>query len=291
MFTWPSGRIAKIVELLTSKRDACAWISIPYLRFYLIYFTIVSTTTLKFPLIRKLVLSSYLDVFGAVLILGVTLYKGFHQTVYMDGEMKFGVPVNEIWSYAMQGAYPLGIVSTIGAVFSLMSVRLIGKQNNVGNGIGVATTVNSGINDFLFGNLSAVITYPVSFVINTFCTYNWTTGIELRERDRYYYMINIGGLILGYALVYLGFRLFEDSWNWTLFHSIGITFGLSLGANFSTAFKYQETWLSWTIYNIFNLIKNVLLGNIANVAKYIFYLFNSVVTLTDWMSNGDREED
>jgi len=235
-------------------------------------------------------MSSYLDVFGALLILAVTLYKGFHQTVYFDGEMLFGVAVSDIWSYVMKGAYPLGILSTIGAVFSLLSARLIGKQNNVGNGIGIATTVNSGVNDFLFGNLSAVITYPVSFIINTYCTYNWTTGIQLRERDRYYYMINIGGMILGYALVYLGFRLFNDDWDWLLFHSIGITFGLSLGANFSTVFKYKETWLSWLIYNIFNLIKNILLLNLANVVKYIFYLFNSAITLTDWRMTGDRKK-
>lgn len=244
---------------------------------------------MKYPLIRKIVLSSYLDLFGAGLVLAVTIYKGFHQTLYYQGEMLFDTPVSELWSYTMDGAYPLGIFSTIGAVFSLLSARLIGKQNNIGNGIGVATTVNSGINDFLFGNLSAVITYPLTFIINTYCTYNWTTGIKLRERDSYFYWINIGGMVLGYALVYLGFSLFDDKWDWTLFHTVGITFGLSIGGNFSTALKYQETWLSWTIYNVFNLAKNVILGNIANVAKYIFYLFNSIVTLTDWKVNGDRE--
>ena len=179
-------------------------------------------------------------------------------------------------------------MSTIGAVFSLLSTRLIGKQNNIGNGIGVATTVNSGANDFLFGNLSAVITYPFSFFLNAFATLNWHKGITMRERDGYYYLINIGGLLLGYLLVYLGFRLFEDSWDMILFHSIGITFGLSLGANLCTALKYQETWLSWIIYNFFNLVKNFVLGNIANVVKYVFYLFNSIVTLTDWKANGDR---
>ncbi len=248
----------------------------------------MTTNALRFPLIRKIVLSSYLDVLGAVLVLGVTLYKGFHQTIYYQGEMQFGIPVNELWFYFTQGAFPLGILSTIGAVFSMLSTRLIGKQNNIGNGLGVATTVNSGIIDFLFGNRSAIITYPISFIINSFCTYNWTTGIQLRERDRLYYIINVGGLILGYALVYLGFRFFNDTIDLTLFHTVGITFGLSLGANFSTALKYQETWFSWIVYNIFNLAKNIVLGNIANVVKYIFYLFNSVVTLLDWKTNGDR---
>ena len=138
----------------------------------------MSAAVIRFPLIRKFVLSSYLDVFGAVLVFAVTLYKGFHQTLYYKGEILFGTPVSELWSYILNGAYPLGIMSTIGAVFSLLSTRLIGKQNNIGNGIGVATTVNSGANDFLFGNLSAVVTYPLTFVINTFCTYNWTTALN-----------------------------------------------------------------------------------------------------------------
>jgi len=249
----------------------------------------VTVASIRFPFIRKIVLSRYLDIFGAVLILGVTLYKGFHQTVYYQGGIQFGIPVNELWSYFMKGAYPLGVLSTIGAVFSLLSTRLIGKQNNIGNGIGVATTVNSGLNDFLFGNLSAVITYPFSFFLNAFATLNWHKGIILRERDVYYYLINIGGILLGYLLVYLGFRLFEENWDMILFHSIGITFGLSLGANFCTALKYKETWLSWIVYNVFNLVKNIVLGNIANVVKYIFYLFNSIVTLADWKVNGDRK--
>ena len=249
----------------------------------------MTAASIRFPLIRKIVLSRYLDVFGAALILGVTLYKGFHQTIYYQGEIQFGIPINELWSYFMKGAYPLGVLSTIGAVFSLLSARLIGKQNNIGNGIGVATTVNSGINDFLFGNLSAVITYPFSFFLNAFATLNWHKGITLRQRDVFYYIINLGGLLLGYLLVYLGFKLFEDSWDMILFHSIGITFGLSLGANLCTALKYKETWLSWIIYNFFNLVKNVVLGNIANVVKYVFYLFNSIVTLTDWKVNGDRK--
>ena len=72
---------------------------------------------------------------------------------------------------------------------------------------------------------------------------------------------------------------------------VSITFGLSIGANFANAFKYEETWLSWFFYNVVQLIKNIMLVNIANVAKYVFYLANSVVTLLDWKLNGDVELD
>ena len=51
-----------------------------------------------------------------------------------------------------QGAFPLGIVSMIGAIFSVLATRLVGKQNNWGNFIGIFTTITSGVIDYLFGN-------------------------------------------------------------------------------------------------------------------------------------------
>ena len=41
------------------------------------------------------------------------------------------------------------------------------------------------------------------------------------------------------------------------------------------------------IYNVVQLTKNLIQLNIANVAKYIFYMINATVTLFDWKFNGD----
>ena len=110
------------------------------------------------PVLRKIVHSTSLDLIGAVLIFGVCYYRNFHGTIYYEDSIHFGIPFKELWSYIQQGAYPLGILSTIGAIFSMLATRLTSKQNNWGNFIGIITTVNSGANDYLFGNASAIIT-------------------------------------------------------------------------------------------------------------------------------------
>lgn len=241
------------------------------------------------PILRKLVQSKHLDLFGILLVLGVCYYRSFHETIYYQGGIQFGIPINELWSYILQGAFPLGMLSMVGAVLSLLGTRLVGKQNNWGNLLNTFTAINSGILDFLFGNASAVITYPLSFFINTFAFTNWNKGQKIRKIDRNYFIIIITGLVIGFALVFLGAYLFGGRTDTTFLTIVSLTFGLSLGGNFCSALKYEESWLSWIVYNIVQLTKNIMQMNIANVAKYIFYLFNAFITLFDWKLNGDKE--
>jgi nicotinamide mononucleotide transporter len=217
----------------------------------------------------------------------VCIERDFHETYFHQGEMQFGVAITDIGDQIKNGAFPLGILSIIGAIFSMLSTRLIGKQNNVGNMIGVAATVNSGTIDYLFGNHSAIITYPISFLLNSLSVFKWHQGEKIRHKDLRYYLIFVGGILLGFALVYLGAYLFGGRTDHAFLIVVAITFGLSIGGNFANAFKYEETWLSWVIYNFVQLIKNLMILNIANVVKYIFYLFNAFITLFDWKLNGD----
>ena len=94
-------------------------------------------------------------------------------------------------------------------------------------------------------------------------------------------------MALGFALVYLGAHLFGGKTDHAFLIVVSVTFGLSVGGNFANAFKYEETWLNWILYNSVQLIKNMMIMNIANVVKYIFYLFNAVWTFLDWKMNGD----
>ena len=217
--------------------------------------------------VRSFVQSKYLDLFGATLVLVISIYNQYHLTYYFQGNVKFEVPFSEQIALIKQGAFPLGIFSTIGAVFSLLSTRFVGKQNNVGNIIGVFTTINSGTIDYFLGNHSAAITYPLTFIITYFAVIKWKKGEKIRKIDFNYYLINSVGLVLGYLLVYIGTEIF--------------------GANFSSALKYETTFLSWTIYNVVQLIKAFLQLNIANIAKYIFYMINAAITLGDWIWNRD----
>lgn len=239
--------------------------------------------------IRKVVQSDYLDVIGALLILGTCIHRDFHETVFQNGEIQFGVPIQNLLSAIKEGAFPLGILSTVGAIFSMLSTRFISKQKNSGNMIGVATTVNSGVIDFLFGNRSAIITYPISFFLNSLSVFKWRQGVKIRPKDLQYYLIFLFGIILGFVLVYLGAHLFGGKTEHSFLAVVSVTFGLSIGGNFANAFKYEETWINWIIYNIVQLVKNAMLQNIANIVKYIFYLFNAVLTLFDWKLNGDLE--
>ncbi|MEM6321410.1 MAG: nicotinamide mononucleotide transporter family protein [Bacteroidota bacterium] len=245
---------------------------------------------LRQPLLRKIVYSPSIDLFAAALILGVSVVRNFHGTVYQNGEIQFGVPFSDLWSTVTSGAFPLGIFSIVGAIFSVLATRLVGKQNNFGNLIAILTTISSGVIDYLFGNHSAVITYPLTFILHNIAFSKWKKGEKIRKRDMLYYLINLGGILVGFALVFLGAYLFGGRTDVTFLTLVSLIFGLSLGANFSNAFKYEETWLSWMIYNTIQLGKNALQLNLANVAKYIFYLFNAGITLFDWKLNGDASK-
>lgn len=247
-----------------------------------------NSAVVRYPVIRKIVQSTALDVLGAVLILAVCYYRNFHGTIYVDGEIRFGIPFSELGVQISHGAYPLGVMSMIGAVFSMLATRFVSKQKNSGNMIGIITTVNSGANDFLFGNGSAIITYPLTFLTHSLAYKRWSDGEKIRKRDGFYYVIISVAMVIAFGLVYLGAYLFGGKTEGFFLVIVAFAFGLSLGATFSNAFKYQETWFSWSIYNIVQLVKNILLVNIANVVKYVFYLFNAALTLVDWTYNGDR---
>lgn len=239
-------------------------------------------------LLRKITHSKYIDVVGVILVLSICIYKGFHETIYYQGGIQFGVPLRDFGNYILKGAFPIGLLSTIGAVISLLAARMIVKQQNLGNLIGVFTTINSGIIDYLFGNHSAIITYPLTFIIAILATKKWHNGEQIKKIDNRYWFLILAAFITSYTLVYLGFYLLGTTIDNVFFkHTVAIIFGISLVGNISTAFKYEQTFLTWSFYNVVQIIKNVIQGNIANVVKYIFYLINAILAFFDWKVNGD----
>ncbi len=242
----------------------------------------------KYPWVRQFVNSPYLDIFGALLILIISISRDFQGTMYLKGEILYSIPMNEIGEQMSQGAFPLGFLSIFAAMFSMLSTRFIGKQQNFGNVIGIFTTIVAGILDYLFGNASAIITYPLTFIIMNFAAFNWSKGEKIRKIDLKYYLINFIGLLVAFGLVYFGAYLFGGRTDSIFLNTVALTFGLSIGGNLCSALKYEETWLSWMIYNIVQLTKAILQLNFANVAKYIFYMANATVTLVDWKYNGDK---
>lgn len=239
-------------------------------------------------LLRSIVHSKYIDIVGVILVLSICIYNGFLETVYYQGGIQFGVPLSNFTEYISKGAFPIGFLSTIGAIVSLLAARMIVKQQNLGNLIGVFTTINSGIIDYLFGNHSAIITYPLTFIIAIIATKKWHYGERIKKADATYFLLIIAAFIVSYSLVWFGFYLFGTTIKNEFFkHTVAIIFGISLVGNISTAFKYEQTFLTWSFYNIAQILKNVIQGNLANVIKHLFYLVNAILTFFDWKLNGD----
>jgi nicotinamide riboside transporter PnuC len=53
---------------------------------------------------------------------------------------------------------------------------------------------------------------------------------------------------------------------------------------------YPDNWLMWQFYNVTKIIQNLLLMNVANVAKYAFYLFNAIIGYITWTDDRTKEK-
>lgn len=237
--------------------------------------------------VRTWVFSKYLDVFSAILIFSVSVGLGYQSTLYKGGKVLFNVSFSDWVSQMKEGAFPLGIFSIVGAIFSVLATRLVGKQNNLGNFIAIFTTINSGVIDYILGNKAAIITYPVTFIITILYTYNWSKGIKIRKVDTLYFVLLFVSMTMGVGLTLLGFYLFSDTVITPISILTSVVLGFSFFGNLATIFKYKETFFNWFIYNLIQLIKNSLQLNIPYVVKFLFYLINSLITFFDWNFNGD----
>ena len=218
--------------------------------------------------LQKITESKWMDVVGVVTVLTASIALGFHKT--------------EI------AGLPIGILSTVGAAVSMMGTRWATKRKNWGNAVGVVTSVNSAIVDYFLGNKAAFLTYPVSLIGNalSFLAWNRRENRIPRTLDRYYFWVAAGAFALAFALNYVGFTGFlthpiasEDvSKFWVTALITGITFSGTL----NMPRMYADTWVFWLVYNVLKLYQNILFGNVAFVAKYIFYLVNAVMAWRVW---------
>jgi uncharacterized membrane protein YfcA len=96
--------------------------------------------------------------------------------------------------------------------------------------------------------------------------------------------------LFSFALNYLAFKyLSHKSIDWKLFFAIAIPAGITFGGTFNTARMYPDNWFMWQFYNLTKIIQNIMLMNIANVAKYSFYLINAIFGYITW--NDDRKKE
>ena len=221
--------------------------------------------------IKSITNSKYLDIIGVVLVVGVSVYLEYYKTTYdfsFDGK-----------NYS----FYLGYFSILNTCLSMMATRLVTKKNNIGNFITTCNTFLSGSIDYLLGNIGAILTYPVSFIGNYVVFKAWKKSKVLRSVDFIFYRNIILGFLFSFVLNYIAFKyLSEKPVDWRLFLAITIPAGITFGGTFNTARMYPDNWFMWQFYNLTKAVQNLMLMNIANVAKYTFYFFNAIIGYITW---------
>lgn len=225
--------------------------------------------------IKSFTESIYLDIIGVIVVLGGSLYLGFHQTIkpfhFFD------------WTFEN---YPLGIQSVIGVTMSMMATRLVTRRNNMGNFISLFTTISACMVDYMFGNKAAILTYPVSFLGNYYAYHLWSKQTEIIPKgiDKGFFINFIYGFSISLFLNYIGFTQFlsQPLSNLPLFITSVIIAGLTFSGQFNTAKRYKENWFTWQVYNVIKFIQNLQMGNIAQLLKYVFYFFNALLGWITW---------
>lgn len=223
--------------------------------------------------------SIYFDILGVVLVVGIAIYSG-----YLGTNLAKYVDWGPITPYI-----PFGLISVINVGLSMLSTRLTGRIDNWGNIYGIVNVALSGTIDYILGNKTAYITYPITFIIYLLAIRYWNDTTEGKaETKSLSYKLYAGTLITAGAF---GVAYFINGtaydWNMNLLaHVTTITFALSLVANGFNAMKLTVQYPFWFVYNFVQLAKAFIQGNFANVGKYIFYIINSIGSGFIW---GDSE--
>jgi len=221
--------------------------------------------------------STLLDLFGVVLVVGVSIALGFHKTV-----------INGL---------PIGWFSTVGAAGSMMVTRLVTKRNNIGNLIGLVTAINAAMVDYYLGNEAAILTYPISFLGAGLSYIYWKRrNNKIPRKIDWVFFVNIGAaFVLAVILNYIGFTDFVSEpigGKMSKFLVTSAITGITYSGILNTPRMYADTWASWQIYNVLKLYQNILFGNVAYILKYCFYLFNAALAWFVWhwiRRNGESE--
>jgi len=239
--------------------------------------SILSLSEKTIKIIKSITNSTYLDIIGLIIVITASIALGYHNTEY---------------NFSFQGknfVFLLGYVSIVNTGLSMIGNRLVTKKNNIGNLITTCNTFLSGSIDYLLGNVGAILTYPVSFIGNYLVFNTWKKSKVLRSIDFIFYRNIVLGFVFSLILNYIAFKyLSEKEIDWKLFFAIAIPAGITFGGTFNTARMYPDNWFMWQFYNLTKIIQNLLLVNIANVAKYTFYFFNAIIGYITW--NDDRKK-
>jgi hypothetical protein len=230
-------------------------------------------------LIKKITNGNSLDYIGLLVVLIGSVSLGYHNT-----KIQFVFQKTEYY-------FPLGYFSILNVGFSMIATRLLTKKDNFGNLIHTFNTFLSGGIDYLLGNIGAILTYPVSIFANFLSFKIWKKKKILNNIDTIFYRNLAIGMFLSLTLNYIAFRyLSNKSIDWLVYFSIALPAGLTFGGTFNNIRMYPDNWMLWQIYNISKIMQSLVLLNIANTLKYIFYLINALLGYITWIDDKKQQK-
>lgn len=234
-------------------------------------------------ILSKIAKSKTMDALGVVIIVGTVIALGYYKTPLSAS--KFFANLHG----AFFTAYPIiGIVSTLSALASVLSTRYVAKLNNLGNVIGWINTIVQGILDFILGNVGAILTYPISVYLNWKAGKNWSTKYANgfgapKNFKKFLPALIISATVFSFTLNAIAYAV--SGWGFDpLFYFASITFAFSLMADVLNVYKMPAQWSFWFVYNFAQLGKALMMGNVANIAKYVYYIINSIVGGIYWLA-------
>ena len=226
--------------------------------------------------------SRLFDIIGVLIVILTAYFSGY----IFDSLIKISLFSNYSWAKYV----PFGIISVVSSSLSILSTRLTARLNKYGNILGTFNTALSGVIDFLLGNKGAILTYPISFIVNAASIKFWARFDrqkvhKISDFKMILPLIIVSALVISLMLNYFAFQRFTP-----LYWLSSAVFGLSLIPNLLNVLKIQDQWLFWIFYNLVQLVKAITQGNFANVGKYIYYIINSAVAYPVWRDNRNQEE-
>ena len=234
---------------------------------------------------NRIAQSIWFDLFGVALVIIGCILSGYLTEMLSD------LPLFAHITWAK--FIPFGVISMISSIMSLMSTRLTGRLNNVGNWLGIINVIVAGTIDGCLGNKAAWLTYPISFIIYTFALKKWMS-MHQNEVTKPLTGVKAVAVMTSITVVTLLFSFITNWMGWgfdksaltgsqaLLFWLLVVIFGLSMTANILNAMKLTVQWQFWGVYNVLQLVKAFVQGNFANIGKYLYYIINAIACHTFW---------
>lgn len=232
--------------------------------------------------------AKWMDIIGVLIVASVAISAGY-ATETLGDVAKWASTIGLAW-------LPFGLISIGNTILSIMSTRLTGRMKYAGNVVGIINVVLSGAIDYILGNKAAIISYPITFIIYVAALYVWkkyadehkadlaAKPLEGKRKMLVMTTIFVFSFAFSYWINWMGFGQFN-----LLFFLTWIVFALSLVSNILNAMKLSLQNNYWIIYDIVQFVKAVVMGNWANVGKYIYYIISMIASLFYWNARNPQE--